>query len=95
MAQSVRRRLHPDRAEFSASSRIIFSIAAPGVASRWRLRGWHTGGIREWTAGARQNRPMLALLRGLRLPLTLVTGQEMVFARLDLAPMASFVLPSA
>ena len=53
-------------------------------------------GIREWTAEVLgQNRPMLALLKGLGLPLTLVTGREMVFARLDLAPMASFVLPSA
>ena len=43
-------------------------------------------GIREWTAEVLpQNRPMLALLRGLGLPLTLVTGRELVFVRLDLS----------
>ena len=43
-------------------------------------------GIREWTAEVlAQNRPMLALLRGLGLPLTLVTGRELVFVRLDLS----------
>ncbi len=32
-----------------------------------------------------QNRPMLTLLKRLGLPLTLVTGREMVFVRLDLS----------
>jgi hypothetical protein len=71
MAQSVRRRLHPDGPSSPASSRIIFSIAAPGVASCWRWRLAYGEGIREWTAEVLgQNRPMLALLKGLgcRLP---------------------------
>ena len=43
-------------------------------------------GIREWTAEVlAQNRPMLTLLKRLGLPLTLVTGREMVFVRLDLS----------
>lgn len=90
MAQSVRRRLHPDRAEFScivadhfqhrgAGRRILLALALLA----------HGEGIREWTAEVLgQNRPMLALLKGLGLPLTLVTGREMVFARLDLSVLA-------
>lgn len=87
MAQSIRRRLHPDRAEFScivadhfqqrgAGRRILLALALLA----------HGEGIREWTAEVLgQNRPMLALLKGLGLPLTLVTGREMVFVRLDLS----------
>lgn len=86
-AQSIRRRLHPDRAEFSclvadhfqhrgAGRRILLALALLARAE----------GIREWTAEVlAQNRPMLALLRGLGLPLTLVTGRELVFVRLDLS----------
>ncbi len=86
-AQSIRRRLHPDRAEFScivadhfqhrgAGRRILLALALLARAE----------GIREWTAEVLpQNRPMLALLRGLGLPLTLVTGRELVFVRLDLS----------
>lgn len=87
MAQSIRRRLHPDRAEFScivadhfqhrgAGRRLLLALALLA----------HGEGIREWTAEVLgQNRPMLALLKGLGLPLTLVTGREMVFVRLDLS----------
>ncbi|MBX9564853.1 GNAT family N-acetyltransferase [Aeromonas hydrophila] len=86
-AQSIRRRLHPDRAEFScivadhfqhrgAGRRILLALALLARSE----------GIREWTAEVLpQNRPMLALLRGLGLPLTLVTGRELVFVRLDLS----------
>ena len=49
-------------------------------------------GIREWTAEVLgQNRPMLTLLKGLGLPLTLVTGREMVFVRLDLSILGTLV----
>ncbi|MBV7437622.1 GNAT family N-acetyltransferase [Aeromonas sp. sif2416] len=87
VAQSIRRRLHPDRAEFScivadhfqqrgAGRRILLALALLARAE----------GIREWTAEVlSQNRPMLTLLRGLGLPLTLVTGREMIFVRLDLS----------
>lgn len=52
----------------------------------------HGEGIREWTAEVLgQNRPMLALLKGLGLPLTLVTGREMVFVRLDLSILGTLV----
>ena len=97
MAQSVRRRLHPDRAEFSCIVADHFQHRGAGRRILLALARLAYGeGIREWTAEVLgQNRPMLALLKGLGLPLTLVTGREMVFARLDLAPMASFVLPSA
>lgn len=90
MAQSIRRRLHPDRAEFScivadhfqhrgAGRRILLALALLA----------HGEGIREWTAEVLgQNRPMLSLLKGLGLPLTLVTGREMVFVRLDLSVLA-------
>lgn len=86
-AQSIRRRLHPDRAEFScivadhfqhkgAGRRILLALALLARAD----------GIREWTAEVlAQNRPMLTLLKRLGLPLTLVTGREMVFVRLDLS----------
>lgn len=86
-AQSIRRRLHPDRAEFScivadhfqhrgAGRRILLALALLARA----------GGIAEWTAEVlAQNRPMLLMLKRLGLPLTLVTGREMVFARLDLS----------
>ncbi|GAA0445583.1 GNAT family N-acetyltransferase [Aeromonas salmonicida subsp. achromogenes] len=91
-AQSIRRRLHPDRAEFSclvadhfqhrgAGRRILLALALLALALLARAEG-----IREWTAEVlAQNRPMLALLRGLGLPLTLVTGRELVFVRLDLS----------
>ncbi|MDX7844650.1 GNAT family N-acetyltransferase [Aeromonas caviae] len=97
MAQSVRRRLHPDRAEFSCIVADHFQHRGAGRRILLALARLAYGeGIREWTAEVLgQNRPMLALLKGLGLPLTLVTGREMVFARLDLAPMASFVFPSA
>jgi GNAT superfamily N-acetyltransferase len=87
MAQSIRRRLHPERAEFScivadnfqhrgAGRRLLLALALLA----------HGEGTREWTAEVlSQNRPMLALLKGLGLPLTLVTGREMVFVRLDLS----------
>nr|MBP8269761.1 GNAT family N-acetyltransferase [Aeromonas sp.] len=93
MAQSIRRRLHPDRAEFScivadhfqhrgAGRRILLALALLA----------HGEGIREWTAEVLgQNRPMLALLKGLGLPLTLVTGREMVFVRLDLSILGTLV----
>ncbi len=85
-AQSIRRRLHPERAEFScivadhfqqkgAGRRILLALALLARAE----------GIQEWTAEVlAQNRPMLTLLKRLGLPLTLVTGREMVFVRLDL-----------
>ena len=94
MAQSIRRRLHPDRAEFScivadhfqqrgAGRRILLALAMLARAE----------GIREWTAEVlSQNRPMLALLKGLGLPLTLVTGREMMFVRLDLSMLDSLDL---
>ncbi|MFB2864757.1 GNAT family N-acetyltransferase [Aeromonas sp. MdU4] len=86
-AQSIRRRLHPDRAEFScivadhfqhkgAGRRILLALALLARAD----------GIQEWTAEVlAQNRAMLTLLKRLGLPLTLVTGREMVFVRLDLS----------
>ncbi|MCF5763364.1 GNAT family N-acetyltransferase [Aeromonas veronii] len=86
-AQSIRRRLHPERAEFScivadhfqhkgAGRRILLALALLARAE----------GISEWTAEVlAQNRPMLTLLKRLGLPLTLVTGREMVFVRLDLS----------
>ncbi|EKP0261321.1 GNAT family N-acetyltransferase [Aeromonas sobria] len=86
-AQSIRRRLHPDRAEFAcivadhfqhkgAGRRILLSLALLARAD----------GILDWTAEVlAQNRPMLTLLKRLGLPLTLVTGREMVFVRLDLS----------
>ncbi|MEG0008097.1 MAG: GNAT family N-acetyltransferase [Aeromonas sp.] len=94
MAQSIRRRLHPDRAEFScivadhfqhkgAGRRILLALALLAYGE----------GIREWTAEVLgQNRPMLALLKGLGLPLTLVTGREMVFVRLDLSVLGTLAL---
>ncbi len=84
-AQSIRRR-HPQRAEFScivadhfqhkgAGRRILLALALLARAE----------GIREWTAEVlAQNRPMLTLLKRLGLPLSMVTGREMVFVRLDL-----------
>lgn len=90
-AQSIRRRLHPERAEFSclvadhfqhrgAGRRILLALALLARAE----------GIEEWTAEVlAQNRPMLALLRGLGLPLTLVVGRELVFVRLDLSVLDS------
>lgn len=98
-AQSIRRRLHPDRAEFScivadhfqhkgAGRRILLALALLARAE----------GIREWTAEVlAQNRPMLTLLKRLGLPLTLVTGREMVFVRLDLSVLDEWrgVLPAA
>ena len=86
-AQSIRRRLHPDRAESScivadhfqhkgAGRRILLALA---LLARM-------DGIREWTAEVlAQNSPMLTLLKRLGLPLTLVTGREMVFVRIDLS----------
>lgn len=87
VAQSIRRRLHPDRAEFSCIVADNFQQRGAGrrilLALAWLAHG---EGIREWTAEVlSQNRPMLALLKGLGLPLTLVTGREMVFVRLDLS----------
>ena len=87
MAQSIRRRLHPDRAEFSCIVADHFQHRGAGRRLLLALALLARGeGIREWTAKVlEQNRPMLALLKGLGLPLTLVTGREMVFVRLDLS----------
>ncbi|MFM4831582.1 GNAT family N-acetyltransferase [Aeromonas media] len=87
MAQSIRRRLHPDRAEFSCIVADHFQHRGAGRRLLLALALLARGeGIREWTAEVLgQNRPMLALLKGLGLPLTLVTGREMVFVRLDLS----------
>lgn len=97
-AQSIRRRLHPDRAEFAcivadhfqhkgAGRRILLSLALLARAD----------GILDWTAEVlAQNRPMLTLLKRLGLPLTLVTGREMVFVRLDLSALDPWLpLPPA
>nr|WP_241098045.1 GNAT family N-acetyltransferase [Aeromonas dhakensis] len=86
-AQSIRRRLHPDRAEFSCIVADHFQHRGAGRRILLALALLARGeGIREWTAEVLpQNRPMLALLRGLGLPLTLVTGRELVFVRLDLS----------
>lgn len=92
-AQSIRRRLHPERAEFScivadhfqhkgAGRRILLALALLSRAE----------GIREWTAEVlAQNRPMLTLLKRLGLPVTLVTGREMVFIRLDLSALDAWL----
>lgn len=92
-AQSIRRRLHPDRAEFAcivvdhfqhkgAGRRILLALAL--LARR--------EGIREWTAEVlAQNGPMLTLLKQLGLPLTLVTGREMVFVRVDLSVLDEWI----
>ncbi len=97
LAQSIRRRRHPDRAEFScvvaddfqhqgAGRRILLALALLAYGE----------GIREWTAEVlSQNRPMLSLLKGLGLPLTLVTGREMVFVRLDLSVLGKLDLHRA
>lgn len=87
MAQSIRRRRHPDRAEFSCIVADHFQHRGAGRRLLLALALLARGeGIREWTAEVLgQNRPMLALLKGLGLPLTLVTGREMVFVRLDLS----------
>ncbi|MEL3926582.1 MULTISPECIES: GNAT family N-acetyltransferase [Aeromonas] len=86
-AQSIRRHRHPERAEFScivadhfqhrgAGRRILLALALLARSE----------GIREWVAEVlAQNRPMLTLLKRLGLPLTLVTGRELVFVRLDLS----------
>lgn len=85
-AQSIRRRRHPLRAEFScvvadhfqrrgAARHILLALAL-------LARG---EGVREWMAEIlAENRPMLALVQRLGLPVSLVTGRAMVFVRLDL-----------
>ncbi|WP_421279972.1 GNAT family N-acetyltransferase [Aeromonas taiwanensis] len=95
MAQSVRRRLHPDRAEFSCIVADHFQHRGAGRRILMALALLAYGeGIREWTAEVLgQNRPMLSLLKGLGLPLTLVTGREMVFARLDLGVLRGWFPP--
>ena len=68
----------------------MFGQLSPGLLALALLA--HGEGIREWTAEVLgQNRPMLALLKGLVLPLTLVTGREMVFVRLDLSILGTLV----
>jgi GNAT superfamily N-acetyltransferase len=86
-AQSIRRRLHPDRAEFSCIVADHFQHRGAGRRLLLVLAILARGeGIREWTAEVlAQNRPMLALLKSLGLPLTLVTGRELIFVRLDLS----------
>ncbi|PJG57676.1 GNAT family N-acetyltransferase [Aeromonas cavernicola] len=94
MAQSIRRRKHPERAEFScvvadhfqqrgAGRRILLALALLARAE----------GINEWIAEVlAQNQPMLGLLKTLGLPLTLVTGRELVFVRLDLTVLDRWIL---
>jgi GNAT superfamily N-acetyltransferase len=86
-AQSIRRRLHPDRAEFACIVADHFQHKGAGRRLLLALAILARGeGIREWTAEVlAQNRPMLALLKSLGLPLTLVTGRELIFVRLDLS----------
>ena len=85
-AQSIRRRLHRIGPSFPVSSPITSSTGAGRRILLALALLARAEGIREWTAEVLpQNRPMLALLRGLGLPLTLVTGRELVFVRLDLS----------
>ncbi len=85
-AQSIRRRLHPIGLSSPASSPITSSTGARDGASCWLWPCWRAPkAFAVDGGGAAQNRPMLALLRGLGLPLTLVTGRELVFVRLDLS----------
>ncbi|MFM4702486.1 GNAT family N-acetyltransferase [Aeromonas bivalvium] len=96
-AQSVRRRLHPDRAEFSCIVADHFQHKGAGRRLLLALAILARGeGIGEWTAEVlAQNRPMLGLLKGLGLPLTLVTGRELIFVRLDLAALDPLLAASA